>query len=200
MIYANCWNMNTILEDPKKIKQARALIITASIAIPLVVAILFKVQIADVDLSFLPPIYATINGFTAILLVGALWAIKQKNMNLHHLLIKICLACSLAFLACYVAYHMTSVSTVYGDLDNNGQLSLNEASLIAGSKVFYYIILISHIFLSVAVVPLVLFTYLWAWQGNYKRHKKWTKITWPLWMYVAITGVVVYFMISPYYA
>jgi len=192
--------MNTILEDPKKIKQARTAIIAASIVIPLVVAVLFKVQIANVDLSFLPPIYATINGITAVLLVAALWAIKQKNMNLHRMFIRICLMCSLAFLGCYVAYHMTSLSTVYGDLNHDRELSMHEASFISGSKLLYYFILVSHIFLSVAVVPLVLFTYLFAWQGNYKRHKKWTKITWPIWLYVAITGVAVYFMISPYYS
>jgi len=184
MIYENYWNMNTILEDPKKIKQARAAIIVASIAIPVVVAVLFGLPpVEGVDTSFLPPFYATINGITALLLIGALWAIKQKNMNLHRMFIRLSLFCSLVFLASYVAYHLTSESTVYG-----GEY-----------RTLYLFILISHIFLSIAVVPMVLFTYLFAWQGNYKRHKRWTKITWPLWFYVAITGVVVYFMISPFY-
>ncbi len=175
--------MNTTLQDPKKIKQARNLIIVASIAIPVVVAVLFKVSIPGVDLSFLPGIYAGINALTAVLLIAALIAIKQGNMAAHRALIRVSLLLSLLFLVCYVAYHMTSESTTYGGA--YGWL--------------YYPLLISHIFLSVAVVPLVLFTYLFAWQGNYERHKKWTRITWPIWFYVAISGVLVYAMISPFY-
>ena len=169
--------------EASKLKRAKTAIYVASVAIPVVVAVLFKVQIDGVDLSFLPPIYAAINGVTAVILVIALVAIKKGNMQLHRRLIRFALLLSLLFLASYVAYHMTSESTPYG-----GTL-----------KWLYYPILISHIALSVAVVPLVLFTYLFAWQGDYQRHKKWTKITWPLWFYVAVTGVVVYLMISPYY-
>ena len=165
-------------------KKARRAIIIASIAIPLVVALLFGVKIDGVDLSFLPPIYASINGLTAVLLVVALIAIKQKNMPLHRGIIRLCLLLSLLFLGCYVAYHMTSDSTPYG----------------GDCRLVYFIILITHIILSIAVVPLVLFTYLFAWQGNFERHKKWTKFTWPLWWYVALSGVIVYFMISPYYS
>lgn len=175
--------MNTMLKDPSKIKQAKTLIIIASIAIPVVVAVLFKVKIADVDLTFLPSVYATINGITAIFLIGALVAIKMKNMKVHKALIRFALLLSLLFLACYVAYHMTSESTSY-----------------EGAYPMVYIpVLISHIFLSVAVVPLVLFTYLFAWQGDFVRHKKWTRFTWPIWFYVAVTGVIVYYMIAPFY-
>ncbi len=170
--------------EARELKRAKTLIYVASAAIPLVVAILFKVEIKGVDLTFLPPIYATINGLTAVLLIGALVAIKRKNMNLHRSLIRVCLFLSLLFLASYVAYHMTSDSTPYG----------------GDFKTLYLILLISHILLSIAVVPLVLFTYLFAWQGDYERHKKWTKFTWPIWFYVAVSGVVVYLMISPFYA
>lgn len=168
-----------------KIKRAKTLIIIASIAIPVVVAVLFGVKIPGVDLSFLPPIYAGINGLTSLLLVGALIAIKNKNRKLHEMFIKTCMVLSLLFLVCYVAYHMTSDSTLYG-----GE---------GGVKYIYYFILISHILLSVIIVPIVLFTYLFAWQGNFERHKKWTRFAWPMWFYVAVTGVVVYWMISPYY-
>lgn len=170
--------------EASELKRAKTLIYVASVAIPVVVAVLFKVEIKGVDLTFLPPIYAGINGLTAILLVAALIMIKKGNMQLHRSLIRASLMLSLMFLAAYVAYHMTSASTPYG-----GTLTW-----------LYYPILISHIILSVAVVPLVLFTYLFAWQGDYQRHKKWTKITWPLWFYVAVSGVVVYLMISPYYS
>jgi len=174
--------MSTIPSE-QKVKNFKHFTIIASIAIPVVVAILFAVKIPGVDLSFLPGIYATINGITAVLLVGALIAIKKKNIPLHARLIKTCLVLSLLFLASYVAYHMTSDSTKYG----------------GDFKAIYFFILISHILLSIAVVPLVLFTYLFAWQGNFEKHKKWTKITWPLWFYVAVTGVIVYWMISPFY-
>jgi len=174
--------MSTIPNE-QKVKNFKRFTIIASIAIPVVVAVLFGVKIPGVDLSFLPRIYATINGVTAFLLIGALVAIKQKNIALHERLIKTCLVLSLLFLASYVAYHMTSDSTKYG----------------GAYKEIYFFILISHILLSIAVVPLVLFTYLFAWQGDFEKHKKWTKITWPLWFYVAVTGVIVYWMISPFY-
>jgi putative membrane protein len=170
--------------EASELKRAKTLIYVASAAIPIVVAILFGVKIDGIDLTFLPPIYAGINGLTAVILVAALIAIKKKNMNLHRSLMRFALLLSLLFLASYVAYHMTSDSTSYG-----GDL-----------KALYFIILISHIILSVAVVPMVLFTYLFAWQEDFTRHKKWTKFTWPIWFYVAVTGVVVYFMISPYYS
>ena len=175
--------MNTPLTDPKKLKNAKIAIYSASIAIPLVVAILFGVKIPGVNLNFLPKFYATINGVTAIYLVFALIAIKRKNQVAHRRYIRLSLMLSLLFLVCYVAYHMTSDPTHYG-----------------GEHVgLYYFLLISHIILSVVVVPIVLFTYLFAWQGNFEKHKKWTGFAWPIWFYVAVTGVVVYMMIAPYY-
>lgn len=171
------------LSNPVQLRRARIAIIVASIAIPLVVAVLFGVKIDGIDLSFLPTIYAGINALTAVLLIAALVAIKRKNRTLHSQLIRVCLLLSLLFLVCYVAYHMTSESTPYG----------------GAYRVAYFALLISHIVLSIAVVPLVLFTYLFAWQGNFEKHKKWTRITWPLWFYVAVSGVLVYVMISPYY-
>jgi putative membrane protein len=175
--------MSTTSLHPDKVKNVRKLIIALSIVIPLAVAILFKVKIPGYDLSFLPPFYAGINGLTAILLIGALIAIKNKNVNLHQTLIQSSLFLSVLFLLCYVAYHITSDSTEYkGDLPG-----------------VYFPLLISHIVLSVAVIPIVLFTYLFAWQGDFVKHKKWTKFAFPIWLYVAVTGVIVYFMISPFY-
>ena len=171
------------LLDQSKIRKAKTLIYTLSVVIPVVVAVLFGVKVDGVDLSFLPLIYATINGITAVLLILALVAIKKKNMKLHRGFIRVCLLLSLIFLGLYVAYHMTSESTMYG-----GEM-----------RALYFTILISHIILSVVIVPLVLFTYLFAWQGNFEKHKKWTRFTWPIWFYVAVSGVVVYLMISPYY-
>lgn len=164
-------------------KTAKKIIIALSIAIPVVVAVLFGVKIEGIDLTFLPKIYASINGLTAIFLLLALVAIKMNKKELHKRLIQTCLGLSLAFLGLYVAYHMTSDTTEY----------LGEFGFL------YYPVLISHILLSILVIPLVLFTYLFALEGNFAKHKKWTRISWPLWFYVAISGVVVYLMISPYY-
>lgn len=175
--------MNITTIDPEKVKTFRKLIIAVSIVIPIVVAILFGVKIEGFDLTFLPKIYAGINGLTAIVLISALIAIKARKIQLHRGLIRFALLLSLMFLVLYVAYHMTSDSTPYG----------------GESRMLYFSLLISHIVLSVAVIPVVLFTYLFAWEGNFVRHKKWTKIAFPIWLYVAVSGVIVYVMIRPFY-
>lgn len=156
-----------------------------SVLIPLVVAILFRVKI-DYDLPiFLPPIYATINAITALLLVFALIAIKRKKIATHQRLMQSCIVLSLLFLVMYIAYHMTTDPTPF----------LGEGSV----KTLYFFILISHIVLSVALIPLVLISYVRAFQKEFPEHKKISKITFPIWLYVAVTGVIVYIMIAPYY-
>lgn len=165
-------------------------IIALSVLIPVVVAILFRVKLSDFGfdvqpLTFLPPIYATINGITAILLVWAVLSIKKGNRTLHERLVKTAIVCSVLFLAMYVAYHMTSDSTPYG-----GE---------GGLKYVYFFILITHIILSIVVIPFVLITYVRGISGSFARHRKIAKITFPLWLYVAVTGVIVYLMIAPYY-
>lgn len=191
--------MNTTLTDPGKIKQVKIAIIALSIAVPLIVALLFGVKVDGVDLSFLPPIYAGLNGFTAILLIAAYIAITKKNQQLHRTFIRLALLCSLLFLAGYVAYHMTSDPTIYGDSNKDKMLDLEEINAVKGSATYYYVLLISHVLLSIFVIPVVLFTYFYAWTGDFQKHRKWTKIAFPMWLYVAVTGVVVYLMISKYY-
>ncbi|CAM4062562.1 DUF420 domain-containing protein [Flavobacterium branchiophilum] len=166
-------------------------VILLSVAIPLVVALLFTVKLKDfgiqvAPLSFLPPIYATINGITAVVLIAAVGAIKKGNVAQHQLLMKVAIALSVSFLAMYVAYHLTSDSTKFG-----GQGFI---------KYVYYFILITHIILSNAVIPLVLITYVRALSEKFDKHKKIAIITFPIWLYVAVTGVIVYLMIAPYYA
>lgn len=166
-------------------KKYNRIITILSIVLPLVIAGLFGVKI-DVELPiFLPPIYATTNAITAVVLVLAVVSIKKGNRALHEKLIKTAMLLSILFLILYVLYHMTSNSTKFG-----GQ---------GVEKTIYFIVLISHIVLSIAVIPFVLITYMRARLGKFPQHKKIAKITFPLWLYVAITGVVVYLMISPYY-
>lgn len=172
--------MNQNIQNEKKYNK---LIIILSVVIPVAVAALFGIKI-DVELPvFLPPIYATTNALTAVILLAAFIAIKNKKVKLHEGLMKFAILLSALFLVMYVAYHMTSNSTSY----------------LGDYKGVYFTILISHIILSVAVIPFVLITYVRGITNNIERHKKIARITFPLWLYVAVTGVIVYLMISPYY-
>ncbi|MDG1570999.1 DUF420 domain-containing protein [Robiginitalea sp. M366] len=173
-------------ETTQKERQFNRWIWIVSIAIPVVVAILFGIKIPGAEpLGFLPPIYAGINALTAVLLLAALWAIRQGKRATHQKLMVTCIVLSLLFLVMYVAYHMTSESTPFGGT--------------GAVRILYYAILISHILLSIAVIPLVLRTYAKAYLGDFKGHRKLARVTFPIWLYVAVTGVVVYLMIAPYY-
>jgi putative membrane protein len=178
------------MEDNSLEQKFNKFIIVVSILIPVVVAVLFSVKLKDFGfhvepLSFLPPIYATINGITAVVLIAGVLAIKNGKRRLHERLMTSAIALSVAFLVMYVAYHMTSDSTKFG----------GEGII----RPIYFFILISHILLSIAVIPLVLITYVRALANKFDKHKKIAKITFPIWLYVAVTGVVVYLMIAPYY-
>ncbi|MDC6387326.1 DUF420 domain-containing protein [Maribacter sp. PR1] len=174
---------NTVIKE----KRFNKVIAVVSVIIPIVVALLFGVKIPNVEpLSFLPPIYATINGLTAVLLIVAVWAIKNGKQDLHQKLMTTNIALSLMFLVMYILYHMTSESTPFG---GEGFIAY-----------VYYFILITHIVLSIALIPLVLRTYSKAYLNRFEDHRALARYTFPIWLYVAITGVVVYIMISPYYA
>ena len=168
------------------VEKYRVWIWVVSILIPVVVALLFMVRIPNVaPLDFLPPIYASINALTAIVLTLAYLAIRRKNIVLHEQLMKTAIGLSLIFLVMYVAYHMTSEPTLYG---GSGTM-----------KAIYYFILITHIFLSIGIIPLVLITYVRAISNYFAEHRKIARYTFPIWMYIAVTGVIIYLMISPYY-
>lgn len=180
--------MNNPTEVEKKYNRW---IVVLSVAIPLVVAILFGVKLKDFGvnvepLSFLPPIYATINGMTAVILIAAVIAVRRGNREVHERLMKFAITLSVMFLAMYVAYHMTSDSTPYG---GEGVI-----------RYVYFFILVTHILLSIAIIPLVLISYVRALAERFDKHRKIARIAYPIWLYVAITGVIVYLMISPYYA
>ncbi len=178
--------MNKSIEIEKREKRFNRWITVISIIVPLAVALLFGVRLPNVDpLYFLPPVYASMNGITALLLIVAVWAIKNGKRQLHQKLMTTCILLSLLFLLMYIAYHMTSDATPYG-----------------GKGVWryvYFTILISHIALSIIIIPLVLKTYARAYLKKFDSHKKLAKITFPIWLYVAVSGVIVYLMISPFY-
>lgn len=161
-------------------------IIALSILIPIAVAILFTVKIPGaVRLGFLPPIYAAINALTAVILILGVIQIKKGKRKAHENLMKTAIGLSATFLVMYVIYHMTSDSTPYG----------GEGAI----RTVYFIILVTHIILSIAIIPLVLVSFVKALSRRFDQHKKIAKITFPIWLYVTITGVIVYIMISPYY-
>ncbi len=175
-----------MLENSEENKKYNRLIWILSIVIPIAVAALFGIKIPGVErMGFLPPIYATINGMTAIILILAVLQIKKGNRKMHERLMKTAISFSVLFLLLYITYHMTSDSTKYG---GEGMM-----------KYVYYFVLLTHIILSIVVIPFVLITFVRGITGQFEKHKKIAKITFPLWLYVAISGVVVYLMISPYY-
>ena len=187
------------LDQTKAIK-LRKIIILLSVVLPLAVAALFGLKIEGVTIfRSLPAVYAVINGLTALCLLAALRAIKKKNISLHFTWIRIALVLSLVFLIMYVLYHVTSPTTHYGDTNGDGQVDILEKAKIGLTAVVYYVLLFSHILLSIAVVPLVLFSYLYARTGQIDRHRKWVRFAFPIWLYVAVSGVIVYVFISPYY-
>lgn len=178
------------------------LIIAVSVIIPIAVAALFFIDLKSLGvqpLTILPPIYATINGITAFLLVAAVVAIKKGHRKLHENLMKTAIFCSILFLLMYVLYHLTSSSVKFGDVNHDNIVDAVEKLAVGNLRPIYFFILFTHITLSVIIIPMVLITYVRALAQRFDKHKKIAKITFPIWLYIAVTGVIVYLMISPYY-
>lgn len=166
----------------------------------LLVGVMRRVKIpSPVDFGFLPPIHATLNAVTALLLVGALVAIKRRRVDLHRNLIGASLGASTLFLLSYVAYHFTKTEVLFGDADHDGVLSAAERLAVAGVRPLYLVLLASHIVLAAAVLPFVLMTFTRAYTKQFARHKAMARWVFPLWLYVAVTGPACYLMLRPYY-
>jgi len=184
----------------KTSKNYKFIITVLSIVVPIMVAYLFTVRVPGVErMGFLPPTYAALNALTAIFLIVAIMQIKWGNRSAHEVLMKCAMCLSVLFLILYLIYHATSDSTKFGDANYDGAVSAAEKASVGAFSYVYYFILITHIILSVVVIPFVLVTYTRAMNGKFKLHKKIARITFPLWLYVAVTGVVIYILISPYY-
>lgn len=186
----------------KKDKQASWLIIVFSVIVFAAVVLLNRVKL-EVDLGFDVHLFALanaiINSIVAVLLVVALLAVKQKKYVLHKRLMLTAMALSVLFLVSYICHHLFAGDTIFGDLDKDGVLSEVEKSAVGSGRTLYMLVLLTHIPLAGLILPFILFTAYRALTGEYARHKKLAKITWPVWLYVAITGVLVYWMIQPYY-
>jgi putative membrane protein len=147
----------------------------------------------------LPALNAVLNGSCAILLLFSLRAIKKRNIELHRKLNLAAFFLSALFLISYVTAHYFIPDTKYGDLDHNGVMSAEESASVSGIKPLYIIILLTHIFLAIVVLPLVLLSFYYGLTDQRDKHRKLTRFSYPIWLYVTVTGVVVYLMISPYY-
>ena len=182
--------------------KAKILIWTVSIIVFVAVAILSKVKLA-LNLSFNVHVFAMINAVinscVAVLLLGGLFAAKRGNFLLHKRIMLAAIFLSVFFLLSYICHHLLAGETKYGDLNHDGALSMDEMMRAGGTRVFYYILLITHIPLAAIILPFILFTAYRALIGEYEAHRKLVRITWPIWFYVAVSGVAVYWMISPYY-
>lgn len=186
----------------KNDKKARIIIFSFSAVIFAVITILGRVEWKP-DLGFDKHIFAkanaVINSMVTLLLIGGLMAIKRNNWKLHKKMMLTAMVLSVLFLLSYVCHHLLTGDMKFGDLNHDNQLSAGERDAVSGMRVFYIILLASHILLAGLTMPLVLFTAYRALTAEFPKHTKLARYTWPLWLYVAITGVVVYFMISPYY-
>ena len=186
----------------KNDKKAYWLIGIFSVVVFSVVVLLGKFQL-EVDLGFDVHIFATanaiINATVAVLLVAALWAVKNNQYTLHKKLMLAALVLSVLFLVSYIAHKLLAGEAKFGDSNHDGLVDEQELLAVGNTRLIYFIILITHIFLAAIILPFILFTAYRALTAEYTLHKKLAKITWPLWLYVAITGPVVYWMIHPYY-
>ncbi|MEP7108560.1 MAG: DUF420 domain-containing protein [Ferruginibacter sp.] len=187
----------------KNDSKAKLLIWIVSIVVFAAVAFLSKYKLA-IDIGFNPHLFATvnavINSIVAFLLIAGLVAVKQKNYLLHKRIMLTAIVLSMLFLVSYIGHHLLAGDTRYGDTDHNGNISEAEKLNAGWMRTFYYLLLITHIPLAAIVLPFILFTAYRALIGEYEQHKKLTKVTWPIWFYVATSGVIVYIMIRPYYS
>ena len=187
----------------KNDKKAKFLIYTVSFIVFAAVVFLSKYKL-DVDLGFDVHVFAKanaiINSLVAVLLLAGLLSVKQKKYVLHKKIMLSAILLSVLFLLSYIAHHLLAGNTKYGDLNHDGILSIDEKILAGNVRMIYYFILITHIPLAAIILPFILFTAYRALTGEYDKHKKLVRITWPVWFYVAVSGVIVYLMINPYYS
>lgn len=187
----------------KNDKKAKLIIYAVSIVVFAAVVLLSRITL-QVDLGFNVHLFAKanaiINSAVAVLLLAGLFAARQKKHELHKKIMLTAIVLSVLFLLSYICHHLFAGETKFGDLDHNGIISDEEKLQAGGLRMFYYFILITHIPLAGIILPFILFTAYRALTGEYEQHKKLTRITWPVWFYVAVTGVIVYLLINPYYS
>jgi putative membrane protein len=187
----------------KNDKKARILIFTFSAIIFAAVLLLSRVKL-EVNLGFdvhwFAKVNAIINSIVSILLVVALIAVKQRKYVVHKNVMLTAMTLSILFLLSYICHHLFAGEAKFGDINHDGVADAGELQAVGSLRTLYYFVLGTHIPLAGIILPFILFTAYHSLTGDYARHKKLARITWPIWFYVAVTGVVVYLMISPYYS
>lgn len=186
----------------KNDKKARILIFSFSAVVFTAVMILGRVKLninPGFDVHLFARANAIINSGVALLLVIALIAVKSKNYVLHRNLMMTAMFLSVLFLVSYIGHHLLAGDTRFGDVNHDGIVTDMEKAAVGSSRMIYYILLGTHIPLAGIILPFILFSAYRALTGEFAKHKKLVRITWPIWFYVAVTGVAVYWMISPYY-
>lgn len=195
--------MSESLFDAGKEALYRKIVLIVSFAIPAVVAFLILMpqtgKLGDFDVSAFPGINATLNSLTSLCLVLALFAIKKKNISLHRACMSTAFVLSACFLVLYVLYHFQGPATRYGDTDHNGMLDEAEKAAAGSIRMVYYLLLVSHIILAAIALPFILLSFYYSLSRQFDKHKKIVKFSFPVWLYVAVSGVMVYLMIRPYY-
>lgn len=187
---------------PEKERGLKITIWVVSAVVLLLVGVMrqYKLPVPDGwDVGFLPAVNATLNALTAVALLLSLYFIRQGKVVAHRNANVTALVFSVLFLLCYVVYHFTTPEVVYGDVDHDGVVSAAESAAVAGQRTLYLVILFSHITLAGILLPFILLTTLRALVGKYTAHRKMARIVWPLWLYVAITGPMVFVMLRQYY-
>ncbi len=171
-----------------------------TIAVLVLVTLMRYVKLpVEADLYFLPPFHAVLNSLTAIILILALYFIKQKKVDLHRKAIYIAIGLSTLFLLSYVTYHFTSSATLFGDANHDGVVDAAEIAAVGSQRTIYFVLLATHIILAALIFPFILFTFIRAYTNQLERHKKMARWVFPIWLYVAITGPICYWMLMPYY-
>lgn len=186
----------------KNDKKARILIFVFSAIVFAAVVLLSRISLkADLgfDIHLFAKANAIINSCVAILLILALLAVKNKSYKLHRSLMIAAMFLSILFLVSYICHHLFAGETRFGDINHDGLVDEIEKAAVGNTRLIYYILLGTHIPLAGIILPFILFSAYRALTGEFDKHKKLVRITWPVWFYVAVTGVVVYLMISPYY-
>lgn len=186
----------------KNDKKAKLFIYTISVVVFAAVVVLSKYKLninPGFDVHVFAKANAIINSIVVILLLAGLMAVKQKRYELHKKIMLSAIVLSVFFLLSYIGHHLLAGETKFGDIDHDGNISIDEKLLVGNLRLVYYFILATHIPLAAIILPFILFTAYRALTGEYDKHKKLVRITWPVWFYVAVTGVIVYLMISPYY-
>lgn len=183
-------------------RKAKILIWTISLLIFLVIAGLSRIKF-NIEVGFNTRYFAManaiINTIVSICLIAGLMAVKARKFEVHRKFMITAISLSILFLISYVCHHLTTTDTKFGDVNGDGIVSLDEKNAVGGIRYLYYFILLTHIPMAGIILPFILFTAYRALSGEYARHKKIARITFPLWLYVSVTGVVIYLMISPYY-